>query len=74
VVDVLNYINVKIVTDQDMKNTKMKKQKENEFIPLNYPLVRKIHWWRKQSMQEDKGGSFDVQLYMQYCEAKFQQI
>jgi hypothetical protein len=52
----------------------MKKQKENEFTPLNYPLVRKIHWWRKQSMQEDKGGSFDVQLYMQYCEAKFQQI
>jgi hypothetical protein len=52
----------------------MKKQKENEFIPLNYPLVRKIHWWRKQSIQEDKGGSFDVQLYMQYCEAKFQQI
>jgi hypothetical protein len=72
-VDVLNYINVKLVTDQDMKNTKNTK-KENEFTPLNYPLVRKIHWWRKQSMQEDKGGSFDVQLYMQYCEAKFQQI
>jgi hypothetical protein len=60
-----------------MKNTKMKNQKrknENEFIPLNYPLVRRIQWWRMKSMNEDKGGSFDVQLYLQYCEAKFQQI
>jgi hypothetical protein len=57
-----------------MNNTKKNTKKENEFTPLNYPLVRKIHWWRKQSMQEDKGGSFDVKLYMQYCEAKFQQI
>jgi hypothetical protein len=68
---------VKLVTDQDMKNTKMKNQKrknENEFIPLNYPLVRRIHWWRMKSMNEDKGGSFDVQLYLQYCEAKFQQV
>ena len=58
----------------DMKNMKMKKQKENEFTPLNYPLMRRIHWWRKQSMEEDKGGSFNIELYMQYCEAKFQQI
>jgi hypothetical protein len=73
-VDVLNYINVKLVTGQDMKNMKMKKQKENEFTPLNYPLVRRMHWWRMKSFNEDKGGSFNVELYLSYCEAKFQQI
>ena len=55
----------------DMKNMKMKKQKENEFTPLNYPLVRRMHWWRMKSFNEDKGGSFDVQLYLRYCDAKF---
>jgi hypothetical protein len=47
------------------------KKKENTFIPLRYPLVRCIQWWRKKSLNDDKGGSFNVELYLAYCEAKF---
>ncbi len=46
-------------------------KKENKFIPLRYPLVRQIQWWRKQSFIDDKGGSFNVELYLAYCRAKF---
>ncbi len=34
-------------------------KKENTFIPLRYPLVRCIQWWRKKSLNDDKGGSFN---------------
>ena len=57
---------------QAMKKSKIiTKNKENEFTPLNYPLVRRMHWWRMKSFNEDKGGSFNVELYLSYCEAKF---
>jgi hypothetical protein len=46
--------------------------KKNTFIPLRLPLVKQIRWWRKQSIENDKGGSFNVELYLAYCEAKFE--
>lgn len=45
--------------------------KENTFIRLPYPLVRQIQWWRKKSFHDDKGGSFNVELYLAYCRSKF---
>ena len=27
-------------------------------------------WWRNQSCQDDKGGSFDLDLYLAYLEAQ----
>lgn len=58
---------------EKLNQMKMKRN-ENKFIPLNYPLVRRIQWWRKKSMNDDKGGSFNVELYLQYCKIKFEQV
>jgi hypothetical protein len=27
-------------------------------------------WWREQSIEEDKGGSFNLELYLDYLEAQ----
>ena len=43
---------------------------ENTFTQLNYPLVRRMNWWKNQSVHEDKGGSFNLNLYIAVCEAK----
>lgn len=58
---------------EKLNQMKMKRN-DNTFIPLNYPLVRRIQWWRKKSMNDDKGGSFNVELYLQYCKIKFEQV
>jgi hypothetical protein len=58
---------------EKLNQMKMKRN-ENTFIPLNYPLIRRIQWWRKKSMNDDKGGSFNVELYLQYCKIKFEQV
>jgi hypothetical protein len=45
-------------------NTKM----ENEFIQTTFSLKRKMNWWREQSCEGDKGGSFNLQLYLDYLD------
>lgn len=39
---------------------------DNIYIPTTYSLKRKMLWWREQSCEEDKGGSFDLELYLDY--------
>lgn len=49
--------------------------KENIFIPTTYSLKRKILWWREQSCEADKGGSFNLELYLDYLsEQEFNEI
>ena len=53
------------------KNRKMKqpiKQQENEFPQTTCSLKRKMNWWREQSSEGDKGGSFNLELYLDYLE------
>jgi hypothetical protein len=59
-----------------LMNTKKKEMKkaiksqfataENQFIQTTFSLKRKMNWWREQSIQEDKGGSFNLELYLDY--------
>ena len=44
------------------------KQQENEFTPTTFSLKRKMNWWRDQSCEGDKGGSFNIKLYLDYLE------
>lgn len=39
---------------------------ENTFIPTTFSLKRKMQWWREQSSIDDKGGSFNLELYLDY--------
>ena len=39
---------------------------ENTFIPTTFSLKRKMLWWREQSCEGDKGGSFNLELYLDY--------
>jgi hypothetical protein len=39
---------------------------ENEFIQTTFSLKRKMNWWREQSCEGDKGGSFNLELYLDY--------
>jgi hypothetical protein len=50
------------------KNLKMKTQKiqENEFTPIRPNVMACVRWWRNQSVKEDKGGSFNIALYLDY--------
>lgn len=43
---------------------------ENEYTYTTYSLKRKMLWWREQSLEEDKGGSFNLELYLDYLEAQ----
>jgi len=42
------------------------KQQENEFTQTTFSLKRKMNWWREQSVEGDKGGSFNLELYLDY--------
>jgi hypothetical protein len=47
----------------------MKKQikiKENEFTPIRPNVMTCVRWWRNQSSHQDKGGSFNLELYLDY--------
>ena len=45
----------------------MEKQTENTYMtPL---LGTIINWWSGQKLEEDKGGSFNSALYLQYLQA-----
>jgi hypothetical protein len=52
----------------NIKTNKMKTQKrqENEFTPIRPNVMACVRWWRNQSVKEDKGGSFNISLYLDY--------
>jgi len=39
---------------------------ENTFTQTTFSLKRKMLWWREQSCEGDKGGSFNLELYLDY--------
>jgi len=39
---------------------------ENQFTQTTFSLKRKMNWWREQSSEGDKGGSFNLDLYLDY--------
>ncbi len=43
-----------------------KKQKQNPIIPIGHI----IGWWQNKSLSHDKGGSFDVELYLKLSKIK----
>lgn len=48
---------------------------KNVFIPTTFSLKRKMDWWRNQSIDQDKGGSFNLELYLDYLsEQEFNEI
>ena len=48
---------------------------ENQFTPTTFSLKRKMQWWREQSSTDDKGGSFNLELYLDYLsEQDFNEI
>jgi hypothetical protein len=48
---------------------------ENQFIPTTFSLKRKMQWWRDKSSTDDKGGSFNLELYLDYLsEQEFNEI
>ena len=48
---------------------------ENTLIPTTFSLKRKMQWWREQSCDGDKGGSFNLELYLDYLsEQEFNEI
>jgi hypothetical protein len=48
---------------------------ENQFIQTTFSLKRKMLWWREQSCEGDKGGSFNLELYLDYLsEQDFNEI
>ena len=48
---------------------------ENTFTPTTFSLKRKMQWWRDQSCDGDKGGSFNLELYLDYLsEQDFNEI
>jgi hypothetical protein len=50
------------------KTKQMKTQniQENEFTPIRPNVMACVRWWRNQSSHQDKGGSFNIQLYLDY--------
>ena len=41
---------------------------ENQFTQTTFSLKRKMNWWREQSVEGDKGGSFNLNLYLDYLD------
>jgi len=35
-------------------------------IPTNFSLQTKMEWWKNKKSEGDKGGSFNLQLYLDY--------
>jgi hypothetical protein len=56
----------------------MKKEikiQENEFTPISPNIMACVRWWRNQSVKEDKGGNFNINLYLDYLsEQNFNEI
>jgi len=50
---------------------------ENYFQPIRPNVMRCARFWRNQSLRGDlmdKGGSFDIDLYLRYLDAINEQI
>jgi hypothetical protein len=43
---------------------------DNKYTYTTFSLKRKMNWWREQSIENDKGGSFNLELYLDYLEAQ----
>lgn len=41
---------------------------KQNFEQITLPMM--IRWWTKKNSIHDKGGSFDVQLYLRICAVK----
>ena len=53
------------------------KHQENIFIPIRPNIMRCVRFWREQSLRGDlmdKGGSFNVNLYLSYLEIINEQV
>lgn len=52
----------------------MKKgNKINHFIPTTPNIARIMRYWKNQSSENDKGGSFNLTLYLDYLNVISQQ-
>jgi len=56
-----------------MKSNKSQKNRTkiaiNTYIPVKPNIARMKRWWKGQSLHDDKGGSFNVTLYLDYLNA-----
>jgi len=53
-----------------MKSQKNRKKIAiNTYIPVKPNIARMKRWWKNQSLHDDKGGSFNVTLYLDYLNA-----
>lgn len=63
-----------------MKNLKAKKPQittENIFTPIRPNIMKCVRFWRNQSLRGDmmdKGGSFNIDLYLRYLDAINEQV
>ena len=55
-----------IIMKTKTKQMKTQKIQENEFTPIRPNVMACVRWWRNQSSHQDKGGSFNIQLYLDY--------
>jgi hypothetical protein len=65
VVVAIRQLNVKHVKVPDMSRRRTKRK-----LPMRIPLIAQMKWWQDQSTIQDKGGSFNLDLYLQICEFK----
>lgn len=60
------------ITTKPLKTTVMNSKaniKINHYIPVKPNIARMKRWWKNQSLHNDKGGSFNVSLYLDYLNA-----
>jgi len=43
-------------------------------VPTNFSLQTKMEWWKNKKSEGDKGGSFNLQLYLDYLSSLDNQI
>jgi hypothetical protein len=51
----------------------MKTIKKNTFIPVKSDLATMMRYWKGQKSENDKGGSFNLSLYLDYLNVINQQ-
>jgi hypothetical protein len=39
-------------------------------VPTNFSLQAKMDWWKNKKSEGDKGGSFNLQLYLDYLSSQ----
>lgn len=43
---------------------------ETRPIPTTFSLQTKMDWWKNKKSEGDKGGSFNLQLYLDYLRSQ----